>query len=487
MKRAEITVFLSMVLILTVSFILGIIEITVIHTSKAMSRLETDRAVFSIFGEYQKELLEDYHVFSIEGTYETGNFSEDRLIGRMLYYGTGNTDHEITGMQFLTDNRGQAFREQVLTYMEECYGIGLIRDFIGITEEWEEQCIEGEKMRAEEEKLTAQFKELKETAEEASSDLPEEELSEIPEAGDTGTGNPFYCLEQIEKSGLLSVVMPQDMELSGKEIDLEKQVSMRSVNTGYGSFPARTGTDGIAERLLFNEYILQNFRNASGGRGSYTGNEDADARNAVEDQPRSLEYETEYILSGKASDKENLESVLTKIFLIRLALNYVYLLGDSGKQAEAEALAAVISLLLLIPEGTEVIKQLILFAWAAGESTADIQTLLSGKKAAFMKTNENWQVSLSDLLTPGSFSGKKGGEDIPGGVSYEDYLRIFLFMEDQNDTAMRALDRIEENLAAGHGMDWFRADYCVTKLELKNTGVIFGDLTYTYPVYFGYE
>ena len=54
MKRAEITVFLSMVLILTVSFILGIIEITVIHTSKAMSRLETDRAVFSIFGEYQE-------------------------------------------------------------------------------------------------------------------------------------------------------------------------------------------------------------------------------------------------------------------------------------------------------------------------------------------------------------------------------------------------------------------------------------------------
>ena len=60
-------------------------------------------------------------------------------------------------------------------------------------------------------------------------------------------------------------------------------------------------------------------------------------------------------------------------------------------------------------------------------------------------------------------------------------------MEDQNDTAMRALDRIEENLASGHGIDWFRADYCVTKLELKNTGVIFGDLTYTYPVYFGYE
>ena len=60
-------------------------------------------------------------------------------------------------------------------------------------------------------------------------------------------------------------------------------------------------------------------------------------------------------------------------------------------------------------------------------------------------------------------------------------------MEDQDNTAMRALDRIEENLAGEHGMNYFRADYCVTKLELKNAGVIFGDLTYTYPVYFGYE
>ena len=188
----------------------------------------------------RKELLEDYHIFSIEGTYETGNFSEDRLIGRMLYYGTGNTDHEVTGIQFLTDNHGQAFREQVLTYMEECYGIGLIRILPELQKNGKSSISKGKKMRAEEEKLTAQFKELKEAAEEASSDLPDEELSDIPEDGDTGTGNPFYCLEQIEKSGLLSVVMPQDMELSGKEIDLENQVSMRGVNTGYGRFPART-------------------------------------------------------------------------------------------------------------------------------------------------------------------------------------------------------------------------------------------------------
>ena len=135
MRRAEITVFLSMVFILIVSFILGIIEITVIHTSKNLSRLETDRAVFSVFGEYQKELLEEYQVFAIDGSYGTGDFSEERITARMHYYETGETDHEITEIQFLTDNHGQAFREQVTAYMEECYGRGMIRDFTGLTAE----------------------------------------------------------------------------------------------------------------------------------------------------------------------------------------------------------------------------------------------------------------------------------------------------------------------------------------------------------------
>lgn len=67
MKKAEITAFLSLVFVLLVSFVLGMLEITVIHTAGNLSRLAVDRAVFSVFGEYQRNLLEDYHIFSIEG------------------------------------------------------------------------------------------------------------------------------------------------------------------------------------------------------------------------------------------------------------------------------------------------------------------------------------------------------------------------------------------------------------------------------------
>lgn len=81
----------------------------------------------------------------------------------------------------------------------------------------------------------------------------------------------------------------------------------------------RKNTDKAKEKLLFNEYIMQNFTQAS--KENISEYPDSDEKN------RSLDYEIEYIISGKSSDKENLESVVTKIFFIRMALNYVYLMG----------------------------------------------------------------------------------------------------------------------------------------------------------------
>ena len=146
MKKGEMTVFLSIVFVLMISFISGIIQASSIQAGKNLARLETDRAVYSVFGEYQKELLEQYHIFGVEGSYGTGSYTEDNLISRMHYYGTDGTEHEITGIQYLTDDHGQAFREQVLTYMEQTKGIGLIRELTGLTAEWEEQEIQGKEM-----------------------------------------------------------------------------------------------------------------------------------------------------------------------------------------------------------------------------------------------------------------------------------------------------------------------------------------------------
>ena len=223
MKKAEITVFLSLVFVLIVSFVLGILQISVIHTSKNLSRLTTDRAVFSVFGEYQTRLLEDYYIFAIDGSYGSGEFSQDKILGRMYYYGGDGTKHEITGIQFLTDNGGQSFREQALEYMEETYGIGLVHDLTGLTADWEAQEIQAEEIGKKEETILADLENLKESAE----SLSEETVEKPGGEGEDIEGSPFTCIEQIEKAGILSVVMPKDMELSEKSIPLDSQVSKR--------------------------------------------------------------------------------------------------------------------------------------------------------------------------------------------------------------------------------------------------------------------
>lgn len=485
MRKGEITAFLSMVFVLLVSFVLGILEISLIRTSAGMSRVTADRAVFSLFGGYQKALFEDYHVFAFDGSFGSGPFSEEQITGRLHYYGSPEISHEITGVQFLTDGSGQAFREQVLEYMETRYGVSLIRDFTGLTGQWEEECIRGEEMKAQEESVMADLEELRtdlsqawtagEARPEGGQDAPEEGQDVPEDQASLPEGNPFGCLEQIEKSGVLSLVMPEEMELSGLEIEQAGQASVRSLASGSGTFPHRQGMDGLEEKLLFNEYVLKTFGNA------------VSAQEREEGSPgRTLSYEAEYILGGKASDRENLEAVLLKIFFIRMAMNYIYLLGDSAKRGEATALAAVIAAALLIPEGTEVIEQLILVAWAAGESIVDIRTLLGGKRAALMKSADTWQVSLASLLTLGSGADGLSGEDAAGGISYEDYLRIFLFFGNTDEVTMRTVDRVEENLASEHGLSVLRADQCVTKMELLNTSQTAGGITYTFPLYFGY-
>ncbi len=464
MRKGEITAFLSLVFVLLVSFILGIMEVSVIQTSKNMARLEADRAVYSVFGEYQRELLEQYHVFAVDGSYGTGQWEEENLVRRMHYFGTENVDHKITGIQLMTDNSGQAFREQVLDYMEQRYGIALIQDFTGLTAEWEAQEIAGEEFKEKEKELAGQIQDVIGNSENS---------AELEESGE----NPFACVQQIEKSGLLSVVTPKEMEISGKQIDRNSQVSYRKLEKGRGIFPARKGTDGIEEKLLFNEYILDTFKNAA-----FSSEEQS-----TSEEDTSLEYEVEYILSGQESDKENLEEVLQKIFLIRMVLNYTYLLGDSAKQSEAEALALTVSTILLMPEASEVVKQLILVAWACGESAVDIRTLLSGKRAALIKNSESWQVPLSSLLTVASGGDGMEGSDTAGGITYKDYLRILLFLGDSEEITMRTLDRTEENLNAIQEMEFFQADQCVTKIEIESTVQLYGNLTYQFPVYFGYD
>lgn len=440
----EITAFLSLIFVLLVSFILALTQSASIQISKNVKRMNADRAIYSLFGEYQKELLETYGVFAIDGTYQSGSYEEQRLLDRLVFYGNVGTDQKVTDIQLLTDNQGQAFLEQILQFMEEKQGVSLIRDLTGIAADWETRETEGRQMSDSLDGMLVQGEEL----------LPEEAEG----------------LLEAKSGGSLALVLPREFQLSAKSVKSETQVSKRTLNTGRGSFPVRSGTEGIEAKLLLGQYIAESFGSAVQQKA----------------ETRSLDYEQEYILCGKASDEENLKAVVSRLLLFRFAMNAAYLYSSAAKQEEAAAAALTISVLVLHPEAEEVIRQMLLILWGFGESIMDIRSLLGGKHIPVTKDDTSWQLQLSGLFRLGTEEDAQEGQDVQNGLDYGEYLQILFFLKGNEELTMRILDRVEQNLTLECGLTYFRADSCVTKLRVQNTADIWNGMSYTFPVYFGY-
>ena len=454
MEKGEVTAYLSLIFILLISFVGGIMEAASVQMAKNYRRADMNRAIESVFAEYQKELLEEYGIFALEGSYESGSYSEETIKNRLDFYGAQGIRQSVSRIEFLTDHGAEAFCGQVEAYMKHKYGLNLLQDKIGMTDVWKQQ--EEQAKDCEKDEIKQQ-KELSGLLQENEGRLPTEE-------------NPIEHVEQLKKSSLLDLIMPKDKPVSQKTIDLGDTLSFRELNCGYGDFSDVAEEGGTLTSLILGEYLLEQFSNGAGEPGA-----------------GALDYQLEYILAGKGSDRENLEAVAGKLILLRFVPNYMHLQGSSTKKAEAEALALTLCSLLAVPAITEAAAQVILLAWVYGESLMDMRSLLRGNKVPLVKTDDSWQLSLSGLMKLGQEGDLNDGKDTQGGLPYKEYLRILLFLEKKETTAMRALDMIEQNLRTEHGLAFFKADQCISKIEVKSTCNLRRGIVYQFATYFGYH
>ena len=195
--------------------------------------------------------------------------------------------------------------------------------------------------------------------------------------------NPIDHIGQLKKTPLLTLVMPKGKAISEKRVKSREMLEVRERKQGYGNFSEAEEKNGNLSSLLFGEYLLEHFSKFTDTE--YTGG--------------TLDYELEYILAGKDSDKENLEYIVRKLLLFRFVPNYVYIQTDREMKAEAETAALALCTLLAVPAITEAAAQGILLAWAYGESIMDIRSLLKGSRVPLVKSKESWQLQFSKLLT----------------------------------------------------------------------------------------
>ena len=253
----------------------------------------------------------------------------------------------------------------------------------------------------------------------------------------------------LAKGDLLSLVVPEDREVSKTAVDkleFPSETAALSPDSGQGS-----GMADLVELAFINEYTAYHFTNFETG------------------QEKNLQYEQEYILNGKDSDRENLKSMVDRIVGVREAMNLISLYRDSDKRNEARTLAAAITGAVGLSPLTEVTAFFILTVWALAESLEDVKTLLSGGKVPFIKNAGEWKLSLEQLLAferPVGNSGVGDGAESGGrGLDYQGYLKLFLILQNRVEKDYRIMDMIQENIS--RKQSGFLMDRCAYRVDVE--------------------
>lgn len=231
--------------------------------------------------------------------------------------------------------------------------------------------------------------------------------------------NSVSCIELSGADGFLSQIIN----------DFENEVS------GIGS--AYNATEEIGKILLLQEYLMEYFNHYD--------------EVSLSDKIRALDYELEYFIMGKSGDYDNLSGVITRILLIRTAMNLIILLSDRNSNEKARILAVSFVGFTGMPALVEVTKMIILTAWSFAESMVDIKALLQGKTFPLMKKSSDIQMNVNEIFIINKDFIKSKAEGIKdskiaSGLSYEGYLKVFLYLEKQSTKSYRAMDLIQENL-----------------------------------------
>lgn len=417
-KRGSLTIFLALTTLLFLTLCLVLTEGTRIFFFKAKAAQAMELAEFSVLSEYQYELFSHYGVFFLDLDYEQGTEHIGVLEQRArTYFGQNAEEVTVTGLEAenfrrATDNGGIPFFRQAVEQMkvESGYKIfeGLFESVGNITEESVD--------------LEEILRESENSAERILGEYVDEENRPLFQIS-----FPRISFPSIEV--LTEAVFGSESGLSEKSVNLEERISERKLRQGVGT---KDGI-GFADMQLFHGYLFKHF--------SYYGAENPNVWKEV------LEYQLEYVISGEKSDKENLENIMWRIFLLRVVGNYLFYHQDAEKlgkaESEAMALVGITGNAILI----SLVKEILLISQAIEDGIQETRSIFAGEKVP--------------IYQQGIFSGIE--------IGYEEYLYLLLFTTENTGKIYRSMDIVELEVRPKSGYEDFRLDHCTDCFDCRCT------------------
>ncbi len=458
-KRITMDGYLTVFLSLTLSVMISLCLVLVLGARENTRCMEvecvTDIGMNNILAEYHRELMNQYDLFFIDTSYGTENASykttemhlkdylERNLSGEdlflsFLYHNPVKlkvNDVTITNLSVASDENGAVLRRQAVEVIYQRVGISYLKQI----ENWMNTVKE----------YDLNTRDILAECRNASAALEEWNNESLSKEAAADWKNPGAKVLSLWDAGILSLVVKDYSSLSTQTADLTTYISSKTTLAGTGMNPAVTFADGFWEQLIFQEYIL-----------AYTGHYGMEKENGY------LQYQTEYILSGKDTDTENLKNVVYQILSIRAVANVLYLISDEERMQLTEAAGTALAALFALPELAPLFQAVIILAWAMVESISDVAKLLQGGRVPLLKNGKEWYCEIEEALAfEGSIGQAKQSEGKKEeGLLYEDYLRILLCFQDKVTTTFRLMDIMEMDIRQTKGNECFRMDGCADSI-----------------------
>ena len=441
---ASISVFLALTISLVLAFCMVLVESARENAMLLKADLLFQTGIQNIMAEYHQELWEKYELFYIDCSYGTGSPNYENVEYRLQQYieeslkydGKGwlsllYEEGHISEVRLASDYMGEDLYAKAVDNAKSSIGISFAEQALG----WLEQV-----------KSTSYLEDcLKKENQEANQVIGEVNGSSVEvkeEVWGLDTKGQPILLEEAEYE-TVDIKNPLDRILSGnillkQVIDDMQNVSLNRINTkalpskrslAAGSAQTRESEKNMLDKALFCKYVLEHM-------SSFT-----DYRSMEED---GIQYFLEYLIGGKAADNLNMEVVVGKLMALREIDNYLHILQDEVKCAEAEAIGAAAA--MLVPWVAPIVTQATLIYWAYEESLEDVQRLLRGESIPLAKALGLDGVALTEL-------------------DYEQYLYILLLMQSTETLIFRTMDVIEVDI--GMKQQGFRIDACLSSCKIQ--------------------
>lgn len=462
-----LTVFLALTVTLLLSLVLTLVEGARENAVRMRTECAGNIAVRSVLGEFHRELLLQYDLYFIDASYGTGTASlenvrlhlQDYMIKNLGAKGAGTAGLQadlaaasleslsVDAARFAADDAARALREQVYAYMSADPAGNVLSEILADADTWQGLLEDGSVWENARQEAGEDLREgIRRAKEESQEEHTPEERQAAEEAGDDTAQSAIEEMDRFRLLPILRQVFGDTAHISGASCPASV-LSRRGIHYGDALQPANSHGYPRADEALFDLYLGEKC-------GCYT--------NPLE--KGKLRYQLEYILSGKETDAQNLEKAAQKLLLVREAANCAYLFTDSARMGQTEALAAVLSLVLLNPELKDVFKTVLLFAWAYLESIQDLRTLFDGGRVPLLKSSDTWHTSLLGILTPGASI--HAGAGAGTGLLYTEYLQALLYLEGSSVKSLRAMDIMEMDIRETPGNADFRIDWCLDAFSM---------------------